>query len=185
MSESELVSDKVNEDVEAKELDTQESEESKELASIEGVLERVTEKDPEAGKIISQYIEHRSHRGPMPSPDDLQKYSETLDNLPDRMMKMAEKSQEEKTKQNGKILELKEQEIHVQKLEVEQASVAHEREISVQKLSLIFAFMIVLVCIVGSFVMAVLGHETLAAIVGGTTVVGVAASFLKGKSKPS
>lgn len=173
MSENELTSHENEEPIEQKEPE-----------SISGVLERVSESDPEAGKIISQYIEiHRLHRGPMPSPEDLQKYSVTLENLPNRMMIMAEKSQEEKTKQNSKILELKEQEISVQKLEVEQANDAHIREISTQKLSLIFAFIIVLVCILGAFCMAVLGKTNVALVIGGTTVVGVVGAFLKSKIK--
>lgn len=184
MTESELSADQKNEELENTNLESQEHDQD--LAqSIEGVLERVSENDPEAAKIITQYIEHRTHRGPMPSPEDLQKYSLTLDNLPDRMMKMAEKSLEEKTKQNGQILVLKEQEIQVQKLEVVQSGEAHIREIFIQKMSLIFAFVIVLVCILGSFTMAIMGHEALAMIVGGTTVVGVIGAFLKGKSNSS
>lgn len=59
--------------------ENEEALDEKETESIEGVLERVTEKDPEAGKVISRYIEvHRSHRGSMPSPDDLKEYSLTL-----------------------------------------------------------------------------------------------------------
>lgn len=107
-----------------------------------------------------------------------------LHNLPDRMMIMAEKSQDEKARQNSKILELKEKEIEVQKLEVEQADASHIREISTQRLSLIFAFITVLVCILGAFYMAILGETDVALLIGGTTVVGIVGVFLIGKNKP-
>ena len=47
-----------------------------EQQSLEGVLERVAEQDPEAAKQISHFIEIQqvSHKGPMPSPQDLALY---------------------------------------------------------------------------------------------------------------
>ena len=99
------------------------------------------------------------------------------------MMVMAEKSQVEKTNQHLKILELKEKEIEVQKLEVVQADSAHQREISTQKLSLVFAFIIVLVCILGAFYLAIIDKKAVALVIGGTTVVGIVGAFLKSKSK--
>jgi len=179
MSENELARNESEEALNENEETLNENEPE----SIEGVLERVTESDPEAAKVISQYIEvHRSHRGPMPSPDDLKQYSLTLANLPDRMMVMAEKSQAEKSRQNEKILELKEKEIAVQRLEVEQADSSHKREISTQKLSIAAAFFIVLVCILGSLYLAIIDKTEVALVIGGTTVVGVVVAFLKNKS---
>ncbi|AZG35635.1 MULTISPECIES: DUF2335 domain-containing protein [Shewanella] len=157
--------------------------ENDEPESIEGVLERVSVNDPEAGRVLSQYIEvHTSHRGPMPSPDDLQKYSVILPELPDRMMSMAENSQTEKIKQHSKILELKSKEIEVQKLEVEQSDAAHKREIFTQQLSLILAFIVVLICIVGAFYLALNDKTAVALVIGGTTVVGIVVAFLKNKN---
>jgi uncharacterized membrane protein len=117
----------------------------------------------------------------MPSPEDLRGYAAVSEDLPDRMMVMAEKSQTEKTKHNEKILDLKAKELTILELEVMQAEHAHIREISIQKMSLSFAFVIVLVCIVGSFYMATLGHITIALAIGGTTVVAVVGAFLKSK----
>lgn len=149
--------------------------------TIDGVLEKISEIDPEASKLISQYIVAKSHQGPMPSPEDLQKYSAVSKDLPNRMMVMAEKSQEEKSRHNGKILDLKERELEVLKLEIMQADTAHLREIGIQKTSLFYAFITVVVCITGSFYMAAIGQTSVAITVGGATVLGVVGAFLKSK----
>lgn len=155
----------------------------KEPESIEGVLENLSKTDPKAVEVIAQHIEVKSHRGPMPCPEDLKEYSLIDKDLPSRMMTMAEKSQSEKSSQNEKILGLKEKEIGVSELEVRQAESAHKREIGVQKRSLNFAFMTVLVCILGSFYMATIGETSVALVIGGTTVVGIVGAFLIGKKE--
>ncbi|MGL1957162.1 MAG: DUF2335 domain-containing protein [Colwellia sp.] len=159
---------------------------SSEPQSIEGVLERVSESDPEAAKEISHYIAvHRSHKGPMPSPEALQQYSLTLSDLPERMMRMAEKSQTEKAKQGSKVLELKEKEIEVQRLEVVQADSAHVRETSTQRIALFLAFITVVICIVGAFYLAIIDKTEVALVIGGTTVIGIVGAFLKNKMSES
>jgi uncharacterized membrane protein len=148
---------------------------------IEGVLERVAEKDPEAAEKISHFIavQQVTHRGPMPAPEDLEAYSKTLADLPDRMMKMAELAQTTKATQNQKILELKERELEVQKLETEHADKAHEREIQNQSKGMSFAFVTVMVCVLGAFYLAINDKTEVALVIGGTTVVGVVGAFLR------
>ncbi|TXL11658.1 hypothetical protein BMR04_15955, partial [Methylococcaceae bacterium HT3] len=96
------------------------SEENASAQAIEGVLERVAEKDPQAALDIRGYIavQQVTHQGPMPSPDDLKQYFHTQSDLPERMMKMAEYSLENKAQHHRKILELKEKEIELQQLEL-------------------------------------------------------------------
>jgi len=151
--------------------------------SIEGVLERVAAKDPQAAVEISEFIavQQISHKGPMPPPEDLAKYSSTLDNLPDRMMTMAEFSQQTKAAHHEKILELKSEEISVQRLEVETSNDSHKREIVTQVLGMVFAFITVIICIMGAFYLALQDKTEVALVVGGTTVIGLVAAFLKSK----
>ena len=77
----------------------------------------------------------------------------------------------------------KEKEIEVQRLEILQADTAHQREISTQKLSLVFAFIIVLLCILGSFYLAIIDKTDVALVIGGTTVIGIVGAFLTNKNK--
>ncbi len=162
----------------------EDSNKDEEHSTIEGVLERVAEKDPEAAEQISHFIEVQqfTHKGPMPSPHDLALYSKTLENLPDRMMTMAEISQSSKAAHHQRILELKAEEIDVQRFEVQQADDAHKREILVQTIGMCFAFITVLVCVVGAFYLALQDKTEVALVIGGTTVVGIVAAFLKAKS---
>jgi len=154
------------------------------LDTIEGILERVSSVDPEAAELIEEYIVsiETSHSGPMPTPTDLANYSLTLKSLPERMMTMAEKSLESKSSQNARLLELKDKEISIQSLEANAANESHKREIFIQILSLIFAFTIVLVCIVGALYLAIIDKTEVALAIGGTTVLGIVIAFLK-KSK--
>ena len=154
------------------------------LDTIEGILERVSNVDPDAAELIEEYIVsiETSHSGPMPTPTDLANYSLTLKSLPERMMTMAEKSLESKSSQNARLLELKDKEISIQSLEVNTANESHKREIFIQILSLIFAFTIVLVCIVGALYLAIIDKTEVALAIGGTTVLGIVIAFLK-KSK--
>jgi hypothetical protein len=98
-------------------------------AAIEGVLEKVKETDPESAHKIESYlaIQQTTHRGPMPSPEDLKNYALTQPDLPERMMQMAEKSLEGKIRQQDKILELKQKEIDLRTLEVSNEDNAHKR----------------------------------------------------------
>ena len=148
---------------------------------IEVVLQKVAKDDPQSAQIIEHYIavQQTMHQGPMPSPDSLKDYAITLPTLPDRMMKMAEEGQKSKINQNVEILKLKSREIDIQEKEVEQAAIAHKREVQVQTISLVCAFVTVLVCIIGAFYLALQGKTEVALVVGGTTVVGIVAAFLK------
>lgn len=151
--------------------------------AIEGVLERVAKQDPQAALEIGEYIavQQVTHQGSMPSPDDLKQYFQTQADLPERMMKMAENSLENKAQHHSKILELKEKEIELQQLELIKADEAHKREIMTQNISLGLAFITVLVCILGAFYLALQDKKEVALLIGGTTVVGIVGAFLANK----
>lgn len=151
---------------------------------IEGVLETVAKTNPKEALEIEEYIAFQqvSHQGPMPSPEALKQYSQTQEDLPERMMKMAETSLKNKAMHSDKILELKGKEIELHNKEIATSNEAHKREIGVQKLSLFLAFVTVLICILGAFYLAVNDKTAVAVIIGGTTVVGIVGAFLKSKT---
>lgn len=145
------------------------------------VIKKVEQEDPEAATVIQQHlaVQQVSHEGPMPSPEDLQKYGEVQSDLPERMMAMAENSLNQKAGHNTKLLELKEKEIDLSSKEARKEERNHKRETCTQRISLVFALLVVLICILGSFYMAIEGHKALSITVGGTTVVGVVGAFLR------
>lgn len=163
--------------------DREKSEESDN--EIEGVLEKVAELDPDSAHKIERYIaiQQISHRGPMPSPQDLKSYSLVQHNLPERMMVMAEKSLASKSSHHDKLLSLKDKELDIRAVELKNEDNAHKREITSQNLSLVLAFIALLVCIIGSFYLAINGHKELALLLGGSTVVAVVGSFLSSRLK--
>ena len=107
----------------------------------------------------------------MPSPQSLEEYRQVQPDLPERMMRMAEYSQKSRVRHQNKILELKQKDIETDNTVISAESLN-------QKLSLLAAFIVVLICLTASVYLAKIGKDTLAAIIGGTTVVGIVASFL-------
>jgi len=142
--------------------------------ALEGVLEEVAKTNPGAAQKIQQIItvQQQSHKGPMPSPEALASYARVQNDLPERMMTMAEKSQDTKARHNDDILALK-------RLELENEINIHDSESRTQKHSINLAFSVVIICILGSFYLAINDKTVVASIIGGTTLVGVVGSFLR------
>lgn len=159
---------------------------TEECVAIEGVLEEVAETNPKAAEKLKQiFIQKVSHQGPMPSAKEVEHYAKTQADLPERMMKMAETSQDNKAKHNSQILDLKQQELNLEKLNLETTYKAHLSGISYQKLSLGLAFLVVNICIIGSFYLAMNDKTAVASIIGGVTLIGVVGAFLKHKPPKS
>lgn len=154
-------------------------------SEIEGVLEEVAQINPAAAEKLERFIAVRQvrYQGPMPSPDMLHEYMQIQPDLPERMMCMAERAQESKIIQHEKLLALKEQELILNTTALNNEDRAHRREIASQNFSLALAFVALLVCILGSFYLAIEGHKELALILGGSTVVAVVGSFLSSRFK--
>ncbi|MCD8521175.1 MAG: hypothetical protein LRY66_08440 [Saccharospirillaceae bacterium] len=148
---------------------------------IEDALEVIQKDNPETADKMKHMlfaVQQTSHRGPMPSPADLRDYASVQKDLPERMMKMAEDALASKSRHNDALIKLKEQEIALRNKEAEVHSVEHKRETVLHAVRLVAAFIIALVCILGSFWMAIEGHEALAWTLGGATVTAIVASFL-------
>lgn len=167
-----------SETMQAKDDASSELQEILDSDEVEGVLEKLEQEAPTAARKIKHLIAVQSvtHRGPMPSPSDLGEYGKVLPNLPDRMMTMAEKSQKDSAAQQSKILELKSR-------EMELSDRFHLRDLIQEYFRLTLAFIIVMVCLIGSFYLAMHGHETVAGVIGGTTVLGIVAAFLRSPQK--
>lgn len=151
--------------------------------AIEGVIERVAKSDPEAAAKISTYIVQKVHHGPMPSPEDIASYAQIQKDLPERMMTMAESAQKNKAQNTQTILDLKRQEIELHKQQLNTQHTLKTKELNNQKLSLYLASVVVILCITGSFYLALQDKTAVAIVIGGTTVVGIVGAFLKSKNK--
>lgn len=151
---------------------------------IEGLLERLAEKEPQFATAITRYIvSQKVHHGPMPSPEDIRAYSMVQADFPERMMVMAENAQKSKARHADKLLELKEREIKLNETQLSTMGKAQQRDAFNQTLSLLLAFAVVLACIGSSVFLAINGKDILAGVIGGGTVVGIVAAFLKSKNK--
>jgi uncharacterized membrane protein len=131
------------------------------------LINRLKNEDPE---IYSQIIEESSsfevqsfenhYSGPFPTPDDLERYEKTLPGFTDRLFGMFEKDQR-----------------HNQEIEKEILKGDNGQKMRGQ----IFGLIISLSCIAGSVFAALRGHVVFAGILGGGTVVSLAAIFVIGK----
>jgi len=102
------------------------------------------------------------HSGPIPSPEALQKYNEIIPEGAHRIMKMAENQSEHR--------------ISIEKTVI-------KSQINQSKLGQILAFIVALVCLFVSWDLAKSGHEAVASIVGGATIIGLVTTFIYGKRK--
>lgn len=183
MSDKKMDFDTSNEQAASSLEGLEEVEEAGSDLGIKVVLQKVAKKDPESARKIERFLisQHVSYRGPMPSPSDLAEYAQVQPDLPERIMLMAEQSLASKSTQGEKLLVLKDKELEVRAAEIKSNADAHKREVTLQLVSLVLAFIALIVCLLGAFYLAVIGHKELALLLGGTTIVAVVASFLKGR----
>jgi len=104
---------------------------------------------------------HTSFSGPIPQASELAKYNDVIPDAAERILRMAEKNQEHQI--NMEIAALN----------------AHRREV---RRGQVFALIITTTAL-GSAVIAIFQNlPYVAGVIGGTTVVGLALAFIKGKS---
>lgn len=108
-----------------------------------------------------QLIEMATHyRGPLPDPNTLAKYDQIVPNGAERIFKRFE-----------------EQSLH--RMEIEKKVIQSNIEDS--KRGQIFGFTIAMMFLIASFILAMLDHEVVASVLGGTTVVGLVTTFVVGR----
>jgi len=100
------------------------------------------------------------HSGPLPSPEQLEAYNNIVPNGADRIMQMAEN-------QSKHRMELEKLVTSAQVIE--------------SKRGQIFALIISVISLGTSLILGLNGHDTVASVIGGTTIVSLATIFIYGK----
>lgn len=123
--------------------------------------EAIKDLDPGKRRIIEMSI-IRAHRfiGPIPHPSTLLEYDNVAPGLAERIVVMAEKEQSHR-------------------FECDKALI--NEPIKATKRGQWMGFVIAALCICASFVLALLGFEVVAGIIGGATVVGLVTVFVTNK----
>ena len=122
------------------------------------------DKRQEVTQTLLSVVSQIYYSGPIPSPEMLKQYDEIYPGLSKEIVENA-------------FSETK----HRHKLEKE----ALPAEIHMKKLGQIFGFIIALFGIGGAILLAYIGHDTVAAVIGGTTVLGLVSVFVIGKKSSS
>lgn len=134
---------------------------------LEEIIQYVPEEKKEE---VLRYLTARtlisasSFSGPLPSPSILGDYNEILTNGAERIMKMAENQSSHR-------------------IDLEKHAIIEELRQS--KNGQIFGFILAILGMLIAFVLAYLGHDTVAGIFGTTTIVGLVTVFVIGKRKQS
>ena len=132
--------------------------------SIEEFQHVLNKMPPEDQKIIKSvsFASIQSYSGPLPAPESLEKYNKIIPDGADRIMRMAEN-----------------QSIHRMKIENEVILGQVKQSGRGQTFGLIIAFG----ALVSSVVLALYGHDTVACIIGGGTVIALVSVFVIGKKE--
>jgi len=101
-----------------------------------------------------------SFSGPIPPPEILEKYNKVTPNGGEKILQMAEKQLEHR--------------IHLENYVIKE-------ELNQSKRGQIFGFVLAIVVLLFVLVLSILGHEMVASILGGTTMIGLVAVFVIGK----
>jgi uncharacterized membrane protein len=125
--------------------------------------------DQEQEKKARLQMVHTRTEGPLPPPATLAHYDNILPGLANRIVVMAEKEQQHAHVINAQALELEK--------EIRLAQNAYLRR------GQYFAFTIAGACIAVTILLGCLGHDATAAVLGGTTIVGLATVFILGAYK--
>jgi uncharacterized membrane protein len=123
-----------------------------------------TDECREIEQTVAALIHEKFHAGPLPDPGTLKEYNEILPDAAERVFKMAEKAQEHHHTMEAKLV---------------------ESEIKKVNKGQNYALIIALVGIAGAIICAFLDQVTIGSIIGGSTLVSLASSFLHEKHKKS
>lgn len=105
---------------------------------------------------------YRFFSGPLPPPEDLNRYDQIIKNGAERIMKRAER-----------------QSAH--RMEIEKIAIKEQLKQSGKGQN--FGFILAILFLIASIVLAMTGHETVASIIGGTTLVSITAVFVTDRRK--
>lgn len=130
-------------------------------AELKSVFDELDIPEEKSEKIL-EAVAIKYYSAPLPSPETLKGYAEVLPNGAERIMGWIESQTNHRIELENKILPL-------------QAKESSRGQI--------FAFVLGLLCLAIIPWMALTGHDTVATVIGGTTVVGLVTAFITGKFK--
>jgi len=141
------------------------------ISNLQEIEQEIEEVDPDALEDIPKAQKGRllraismmvssSHSGPLPRPEDLEKYNGIIPNGADRIMSMAEKQSQHR-------------------LEIEKSVIAaNNRESGTGQW---MGFILGVLCLSASVFLGLNGQPWLGGILGGSTIIGLATVFVLGK----
>ncbi|EPM1459856.1 DUF2335 domain-containing protein [Elizabethkingia anophelis] len=109
---------------------------------------------------VTSIMQASHYSGPLPRPEDMEKYNQIIPNGADRIMQMAEKQNDHR-------------------ISIEKQAVAANNSDS--RLGQIFAFILALFCIGSSVYLGMNGQPWLGGVLGGSTLVALATVFIVGR----
>lgn len=129
-------------------------------ANINDILEELPEEKRKVIVSTMLAIEERSYSGPLPSPEDFKEYEQAMKGSTDRIMTMTEKQVDHR--------------IDMEKIIV-------TKKFSQSTMGQILATVLILFFGYISYDLAMHGHDTVAGVIGVTTVIGLAVVFVLNK----
>ena len=143
---------------ESKDLGNTESELKKRLPDVQIPTEM--QNRTERARLVSQTRQISISSGPFPPPEILAQYEKVVKNGAERIFIMAENQ-------------------HAHRIKMEAKAV--NEQLSQSRSGQIFALVVALTCISASVFLAYSGHDTVAGVIGGATILGLVATFITGK----
>ena len=150
---------------ETPETTLEQSEVTPELAQVLETLN--PEQRASVTRVVKAAIKKESFRGPIPHPEILQRYEAILPGSAERILQMAEKEQAHR-------FELDDGQLECSKIVINNTAADSKR-------GQWFALIISVLFLAGSVFLAYYGHETIAGILGGGTLLGIVTAFIAGK----
>lgn len=140
---------------------------SKRIVQLDRELKGIVSEEKKRGKIISVVApiltaSFKSHIGPLPSPETLKQYDELLPGTAERIISMAER-----------------QNIH--RIDLENKVIT--RQLQDSRVGQFMGFLIAVLFAAVAYSLGMNGHDTLAGVLGGSTLVSLVAIFVVGKKK--
>jgi uncharacterized membrane protein len=126
--------------------------------------EEKKEKVREVVKSFSRILIQKQviYKAPYPPPDLLKHYNSALPDGAERIMSMVEKQSNHRIALESKII---------------------PKQSSESGRGQIFGFILAILCLISAFILAMNGHDWVAGIIGGTTIIGLITVFVLGKEE--
>jgi uncharacterized membrane protein len=153
---------KKNDSTDSKDLSNIKGPKSDELESIfDGIDIPENQKEQIEQRIFQKIVFQSMYSGPLPQPDTLQGYNDAVVNGGERVFKQFENQINHRIECEKKLVDSK---------------------IKIESRGQIIALVIAIIALASSTVLGLYGHELVASIIGGSTIVGLVSVFITGKA---